>query len=79
MEIHPRYDTDPVIVVDGTINDIRVPFLRQRRRLAATLTDLDAQEWAAPSRCEGWSSKDVTTSFCRIPIKNERQAMSLLT
>lgn len=59
VEIHPRYDGDPVIVVDGAIDDIRVPFLRQRRRLLAEMHELAEAEWAAPSRCEGWSSKDV--------------------
>ncbi|HUW04454.1 MAG TPA: maleylpyruvate isomerase family mycothiol-dependent enzyme [Acidimicrobiales bacterium] len=59
MEIHPRYDVDPAIVVDCSIEEIAVPFLRQRRRLAALLHELSAVEWAAPSRCEGWSTQDV--------------------
>jgi uncharacterized protein (TIGR03083 family) len=33
--------------------------LRQRRRLGAMLASLDADGWAAPSRCEGWSAQDV--------------------
>lgn len=59
VEIHPRYDADPPIVIDSPIAGIRTPFLRQRRRLVSTLHELSDDEWAAPSRCEGWSSKDV--------------------
>ncbi len=33
--------------------------LRQRSRLAAVLVGLSDEEWAAPSRCRGWSVQDV--------------------
>ncbi len=59
MEIRPRYDADPPIVIDSPVADIRTPFLRQRRRLVSTLHELSPDEWAAASRCDGWSSKDV--------------------
>jgi uncharacterized protein (TIGR03083 family) len=59
MEIHPRYDAEPAVVVDGTIDEIAVPFLRQRRRFAALLHELSDAEWTAASRCEGWSAQDV--------------------
>jgi uncharacterized protein (TIGR03083 family) len=33
--------------------------VRQRRRLVAALGSFSAEEWAHPSRCEGWSNRDV--------------------
>ncbi len=33
--------------------------MRQRRRLASALGEFDAEAWAYPSRCEGWSNRDV--------------------
>ena len=33
--------------------------MRQRRRLAAALAELSDEQWAHPSRCEGWSNRDV--------------------
>jgi uncharacterized protein (TIGR03083 family) len=55
----PRYDGPAALVLDGPTGDPAVPLLRQRRRLATTLAGLDAAQWAAPSRCDGWSVQDV--------------------
>lgn len=33
--------------------------LRQRRRLAGLLAALDDEQWVTPSRCEGWTVRDV--------------------
>jgi uncharacterized protein (TIGR03083 family) len=41
------------------VGDPAEPLLRQRRRLAAVLGGLDEDAWAAASRCEGWSVRDV--------------------
>jgi uncharacterized protein (TIGR03083 family) len=35
--------------------------VRQRRRLADVLATLDEGQWAAQTRCEGWSVQDVVT------------------
>ena len=59
MQLRPRYGTDPVITLDGWPSDILGPVMRQRRRLARTLASFDEQQWANPSRCAGWSSRDV--------------------
>ena len=59
MEVSPRYDGPPVLALDVTIGDVSVPLLRQRRRLGDFLATLDADQWATPSRCEGWSVQDV--------------------
>ena len=59
MELKPRYGNDPVIVLDGTPADIAGPAIRQRRRLATILSSFTADQWAHPSRCEGWSNRDV--------------------
>jgi uncharacterized protein (TIGR03083 family) len=48
-----------VLRFDVPMGDLSVPLLRQRRRLAARLADLDIAQWAAPSRCEAWRVQDV--------------------
>lgn len=60
MQLTPRYDGPVVldVVYDG---DPSVPLLRQRRRLAATLATLTDRQWDAPTRCEGWTVKDVVS------------------
>lgn len=59
MQLAPRYGSDPVITLDGRAGDIGALAIRQRRRLAATLATLDDDQWAHPSRCSGWSVRDV--------------------
>ena len=59
MQISPRYDTEPIIRLDGPPEAVGVPFLRQRRRFAEVLSTLSPAQWATPSRCEGWRVQDV--------------------
>lgn len=78
MQLTPRYESPAVLQLDGPPGDPSVPLLRQRRRLAATLATLDEEQWAAPSRCAGWSVKDVvihlisTNQFWAISIASGR-------
>ena len=79
MLLIPRYGTDPVIVLDGDPSAIAEPAIRQRRRLNALLADLDDEQWAHPSRCAGWSSRDVilhldsTNNFWSFSIAQARR------
>jgi uncharacterized protein (TIGR03083 family) len=59
MLLTPRYDEASFLQLDVPRGDPAVPLLRQRRRLASLLAGLDAGQWAAASRCEGWSVQDV--------------------
>jgi uncharacterized protein (TIGR03083 family) len=59
MQLTPRYGADPVLTLDGEPGDILGPLVRQRRRLAAALAAFDEAQWRHPSRCAGWSSRDV--------------------
>lgn len=59
MQISPRYDGPAVLRFDPSPRDPSVPMLRQRRRLATLLATLDEGQWAAPSRCDGWTCSDV--------------------
>jgi uncharacterized protein (TIGR03083 family) len=59
VQISPRYDGDPVVRLDGMPGAVGVPFLRQRRRFADTLTSLSPEQWTVPSRCDGWRVQDV--------------------
>ncbi len=59
MQIGPRSDGNSPLVFDLPLGDPSVPTLRQRRRLGEVLAGLDEQQWATPSRCEGWAIRDV--------------------
>lgn len=59
MQLNPRYGDDPLVVLDGDAATIAEPTIRQRRRLVEELGHLSDEQWAAPSRCEGWSAQDV--------------------
>jgi uncharacterized protein (TIGR03083 family) len=59
VQLTPFYGSDPILVLDGSPSAIAEPTIRQRRRLAGLLTELSEEQWAHPSRCEGWSAQDV--------------------
>ena len=57
--INPRYDPPGILSLDGPADAIREPLIRQRRRLAEIGAGLSTDDWAAPSRCDGWRVQDV--------------------
>ncbi len=59
MQLTPRYGADPLIVLDGDPAAIAAPANAQRRRLVDVLAGLDDDQWQHPTRCEGWSVRDV--------------------
>ncbi len=59
MKLTPRYGINPIIRLDGEPSAILAPATRQRRRLAAALASFGDEQWAHPSRCAGWSNRDV--------------------
>ena len=59
MQLNPRYGDDPIITLDGPGGSVLAPVVRQRRRLADTLAGFTADQWAHPSRCEGWTTREV--------------------
>src|SRR5690349_2570995 len=59
MQLSPRYGAAPIITIDGPVDDQRQTLVRQRRRLLAELAALDEAQWAAPTRCDGWTTLDV--------------------
>ena len=51
---------DPApITVDGDLGPLVDPWRRHRRRFVERLSELTDEQWAAPSRCEGWTVQDV--------------------
>jgi uncharacterized protein (TIGR03083 family) len=48
-----------VLTWDGSPNDQAEIVVRQRRRMESVLAAFGDDEWAAPSRCDGWSNQDV--------------------
>ena len=59
MKLSPVYGDAPVLRLDGVVHDVATPLLRQRDRLGALAAGFDDGQWAAPTRCEGWSVQDV--------------------
>ena len=59
MQLTPVYGADPLIVIDGPPAAVLEPVVRQRRRLIGELEQLDDEQWAQPTRCEGWDARDV--------------------
>jgi uncharacterized protein (TIGR03083 family) len=59
VQISPRYDGPPILRVDVPLADPSVPLLRQRRRVASVLGELDESQWTSRSRCDAWSVRDV--------------------
>jgi uncharacterized protein (TIGR03083 family) len=66
VQLTPRYDGERVLRIEGLTSDPSTPLLRQRRRLADVLARLDAEQWAAPTRCDAWSVKDVVAHLVGI-------------
>lgn len=61
MLLAPRYEPPPIVALDGPPSEVLAPLVRQRRRLEQVLADLEPEQWAASSRCEGWTVQDVVT------------------
>ena len=61
MQITPRYDGPPPVRVDGVGPEVAGLVVAQRRRLGEALGGFDDAQWATPSRCEGWTARDVVS------------------
>ena len=59
MQLNPDYGPAHLITLDGPAAAVAEPAIRQRQRLAAAVTTFTDEQWAHPSRCEGWSNRDV--------------------
>jgi uncharacterized protein (TIGR03083 family) len=82
MQLTPRYDepdSPDLFRWELPFGDPSVPLLRQRSRFADVLAGLDDDQWAVPSRCEGWSVQDVvahlnsTNQFWAVSIASGRR------
>ncbi len=61
MQLTPWYGDSPIIELDGDPSAIGGPTIRQRRRLVEVLGTFTDDQWNHPSRCDGWSNRDVVT------------------
>jgi uncharacterized protein (TIGR03083 family) len=66
VQLSPRYDGPVVIDVAAAVADPATAVIRQRDRLADELSTLTAEEWAAASRCDGWSVQDVAEHLASV-------------
>ena len=79
VQLTPRYDGPDLLRWELPLGDPATPLLRQRARLAAVLGALEEDQWAAASRCKGWSVQDViahlvgTNQFWALSIASARQ------
>jgi uncharacterized protein (TIGR03083 family) len=74
VQLTPHYGPDPIVVLDGPADAIVAPAVRHYRRLVAALAGLTEEQWAQPTRCDGWDGVDVVvhletaTSFWALSI-----------
>jgi uncharacterized protein (TIGR03083 family) len=61
MQLAPVYGDLALIDLDGPPGAIAAPAIAQRRRFVAELEALDADAWSVPSRCEGWTAREVVS------------------
>jgi uncharacterized protein (TIGR03083 family) len=64
MQIAPVYDRTLLTMNGGPA--IAPATVRQRRRLLDVLGSLADEQWAAPSRCEGWRVQDVAAHLAGV-------------
>jgi uncharacterized protein (TIGR03083 family) len=64
MQIAPVYDRIPLTLDGGPA--IVPATVRQRRRLLDVFGSLTNDQWSAPSRCEGWSVRDVAAHLASV-------------
>jgi uncharacterized protein (TIGR03083 family) len=66
MRLTPRYDGTAILAIDDQPGAQLVPVTRQRLRLAAMLAGLTDEQWGQPSRCEGWTARDVVAHLASV-------------
>ena len=59
MKLTPGYGPEPLLELDGDPFTVVAPTVCQRRRLLAIVASFDEAEWEHPSRCAGWTTRDV--------------------
>ena len=73
MLLSPRYTGPTIVTIEGDPGDVAAPLVRQRTRLAEIVSTFTDEQWSAPSRCAGWSVRDVIAHLAGI---NPLYAMS---
>lgn len=74
MQLNPRYDSDPILTLDGDLSLIADTAMRQNRRLGALLGTLTDEQWSHPTRCSEWDVRDV---IVHLGITNQFWALSV--
>lgn len=59
MKLQPRYAGPVVLTTDDPPESQLTPTVRQHRRFDTVLNGLSDDQWNRPSRCDGWSVRDV--------------------
>jgi uncharacterized protein (TIGR03083 family) len=68
VKLVPRYGNPPIISIDAAPDSQLAPSVRQRRRFENLLASLDNDQWAAPTRCEGWDVADIVAHLISVNI-----------
>ncbi len=66
MQLAPRYHGPVILSIDDDPAVQLAPVTRQRRRFEALLGELSDEQWNAPSRCDGWSTRDVISHLVTV-------------
>lgn len=59
VQLSPSYGSEPILELDGSPSEVVAPTLRQQRRLLDRVSTFTDEQWAHPSRCEGWTTREV--------------------
>jgi uncharacterized protein (TIGR03083 family) len=66
MRLSPRYEGSTILSIDDEPTCQLVPVTRQRERFRATLANLTAEQWQQPSRCAGWTVREVVAHLVTV-------------
>ena len=66
MILAPRYEGSVILSIEGRPSAPREPFIRHGRRMQTMLAAFTDEQWASPSRCDGWTARDVVAHLITV-------------
>lgn len=66
MQLEPRYEGPVILSIEGGPTALLEPVSRQRRRFERLVAGFGDTEWSTPSRCAGWTNRDVVAHLVSV-------------